>query len=1786
MRSIVLALGLLIALAMPALAETPRPAPQPPTGFAHPQIAQDADRYETYLKSTWKPGSRKPAELRAAGEKALGLDPRAASRDFALAVAGDPANAESWLGLSRALLAIKADDKGSERYDLPVNGTAAAYRAYERAATPQAKARALDLVAQGLQRRSLWRPAIDALKASLALADDQAIRQQYEKLRLEHGFRMLDYRADSDAQTPRLCLVFSERLSREQSDFAKFVSIDGKDPENVVAEDKQLCIEGLAHGGRYQVKLRSGLPSDGGDKIEKPAELSVYLPDRKPFVRFTGKAYVLPSRGQQGIPVVTVNTTRVGIEVYRVGDRSLVPFLQGTELQRQLSSYDVEQLKDKTGARAYAGELETTTRLNEEVTTAFPVSEAMGTLKPGAYVMTARPADRKSENGNELATQWFVVSDMGLTALTGDDGVHVFVRSLASAEPLADASVKLVAKNNEVLGQVKSDARGYVRFDAGLAKGDGGSQPAILVAENGQGEYAFLDLTQNAFDLTDRGVKGRAAPGPLDGFVFAERGVYRPGESVHLTALVRDRTAKAAALPVTLVVTRPDGVEFKSVTLSDQGLGGRSYTLQLSGGAMTGTWRAKLHADPKSDAIAATAFLVEDFVPERLDMTLENGSNALKPDAPLNLTASGRFLYGPPAADLGLEGEITVKASTKDVAGFPGYKFGLADEKFTAVKKPLEGLPNTDAAGKAALAISLPAISKTARALEADIAIKLREPGGRTIERVLNVPVDLGLARVGIRSQFGQSGLQGDDIANLDVIYVDAGGKQVGAKQLRWELLRLDTSWQWYSRNGSWAYEAVTLTRKVANGTLDTLADAPARIASKVPYGRFRLEVSSVAPDGPASSFNFNAGWFAAEDKEDSPENLELALDKPSYGAGDTAKVRIASRVAGKALLAVIGNNGLIATSEVEVPKGGGEFPLTVEDKMSPGAYVTALMYRPMDEKAKRMPSRAIGVKWLAFDTSAKTLKVAIDAPEKIKSGSSLVVPVKIGGLKPGEDARLTVAAVDVGILNLTRYQAPAPENWFYQQRLMSVDIRDFYGRLIDGMHADRGRLRSGGDASDMAGALGMDGSPPVEATVSLYSGVLRVDADGNAKAEFTLPDFNGSVRLMAVAWSADKIGHASKDTIVRDPVALTVAAPRFLTLGDEARLDFSVHNVDGQAGDYKVAFDETIGEGAKPSSIAAKTVPLKAGERRSERVGLKPKTVGRASYDVSVTGPGGIDVKRRLTFDVKPPAGDVKRTTVSSLAAKGGKITLSQDLLQDLIASRSKVNVTVGPAALLDVAGVLAALDKYPYGCAEQTVSRALPLVYANTVATQLGLGVDKVIRERVQGAIDRVLEMQDSSGAFGVWGPYATDMWLTAYVTDFLTRAKEANYTVAHGAFQQALDRLANFVSFAQDSPNGGESRAYALYVLARNGRAPIGELRYWADAKLDKFTTPLAKAQLGAALSMVGDKERAERSFKAALVAFDASAKDTTRADFGSRLRDGAALVTLASESGVGKAEAPRLVNLVSRAYRAARYTSTQEQSWMLLAAHALGEEAKQTVLTFNGQTVSGSLLRAIPADQLKAGPVTITNEGDAAVDAVISVTGASLTPEPPASKGFRVERSYYTLDGKPVDLKAQANTVKQNERFVAVLNVEAKEAGGRVLLVDRLPAGFEIENPHLVEGGDTKSLSWLKSTTKPEHAEFRDDRFVAAFNFFGQNVSRGTPANHAAEEGEESEAGEAEAGETTPPAKGGLVTTASVAYIVRAVTPGTFVHPAVTVEDMYRPDRYARTKAGTLVVTAKE
>ncbi len=611
-----------LLLAVPALAQT-KPTPAAfSRSFVRPGLASDAIRLEATLKAEAGGPLAPAAQSRRKGEGLLEADkPAEALAPLAAAVAADPGDPANWRAYARAAEAAAGETEENDyqgRTRLRGQALAAAYRAYERARSAPDAAAALALLGANAADQEEWRPALDAYAASLALADDAATRATYEALRAEHGFRILNYTVDSDAAAPRLCFTFSEPVA-PKAEFAPFVAVSGSASAAVTGEGSQVCVDGLKHGTRYAVVLRPGLPSSVGETLLKAADYEIYVRDRAPQARFTGRNYVLPRTGQAGIPIVAVNAPKLDVEVLRIGDRGLLPTLRSEDFLGQLSGSTAKGIAAQKGVRVWKGSLDTAkAEINQESVTAFPVLQAVGKLEPGVYVMIARPSGTAApdeESYETQATQWFVVSDLGLTATKGRDGVHVVLRSLGTAKATEGAEIRLVARDNEVLATRKTDAQGHAAFEAGLSRGEGGTAPSLVVAQIGD-DYGFLDLDQGAFDLTDRGVKGRPEGGGLDAYLFTERGVYRSGETVQVAALLRDARGNAVPdLPLTLVVKRPDGVEYRRVSVADQGLGGRAYPLPLLSGAMHGTWRIAAYTDPKAPPVGEASFLLEDYVP-------------------------------------------------------------------------------------------------------------------------------------------------------------------------------------------------------------------------------------------------------------------------------------------------------------------------------------------------------------------------------------------------------------------------------------------------------------------------------------------------------------------------------------------------------------------------------------------------------------------------------------------------------------------------------------------------------------------------------------------------------------------------------------------------------------------------------------------------------------------------------------------------------------------------------------------------------------------------------------------------------------------------------------------------------------------------------------------------------------------------------------------------------------------------------------------------------------------
>ncbi len=1631
-----------------------------------------------------------------------------------------------------------------------------AYNAYRKSADPVERGTALFIIGRDYDRHDKFKEALAVFQAGLGLTQSTGVTTRVEQLKVLVSFRVIKVQVEAEADVARACLRFNEPVATKGDiSYGAYVRSTPDRDGIVTGRSDTICLEGLRHGETYQVQLLAGFPSATGDKTLADFKTNVVVPDRKPSISFAGTGYVLPREGSAGLPVTTINLDKVKVRIVKLNERNLVPGLDAEKLTMTFSDYDIDELANRSGSLVWQGEMAISGPRNKAVSTAIPLKDILKDKGPGVYLAAVSRGDLKEGEESEPATNWILVSNLGLTSYSGSDGMAVAVRSLADAKPVSGVTLRLFAHNNGELGNATTGADGIARFPAGLLHGKGGDEPFAVMAYGPEGDFNFLEVGRAAFDLSDRGVSGRDPPGPVDAYLYTDRGIYRPSESVHLMALVRDDKADALSnVPLTLRLLRPDGVVVDTRQV-DAGslagsLGAHYQRYALARDARMGTWSVELRVDPKSAPIATAQFRVEDFVPPTLKIEVSAGDAPIHLNEPYPVDVVSKYYYGAPGVGLSVEAHATISFDGNPFPTEPDFTFGLVKEKYEGDRKDLDA-PATDADGKSSLQLNLADLPDLTRPLQASIEVDVYEPSGRQISANLTRPIRERPMTIGLRSQAGDDAVPAGTPAKVDVIAVDEGGKRIGAKALRWELVRETWRYDWYSTGGVWRHRVQVRDEPIDSGTVDIADGGMATLEKTLPEGRYRWQVVDTA-GGAQSSVRFHVGWYVEAELPDVPDKLTATLDKTNYQAGETAKLFVKAPFAGEAELA-IASDKIVSMRSFTLPEGGTTLDFPVDASWgSGGVYALVTAYRPPvppvaggNGTSARGPGRAVGVAWIGVDPAPLALGVTLSGPDVVRPRAPATVPVKVAGLAAGEEAYVTLAAVDEAVLKLTDFENPAPANYFYGKRKLGVELRDLYGRLIDPHAGAIGVLRSGGDQFAKRSVAGLpDKSNQV---VALFSGIVKLDADGTANIKLDIPDFQGQLRLMAVAVAAHKVGAGSGQTIVRDPVVAQVALPRFLAPGDNARLAVTINNLEGPAGDYVLKMTAT-GAGGFATPVD-RSIHLDAGANFADGFVLAGTTVGNVAIHLDLAGPNNVKIARDFKIGVRPGQSYQLRRFVGQMQP-GQSVTLDDASADEFLPGTADAQLSVSPRPEWDVPGLLQALDRYAYGCLEQTTSRALPLLYVDEVASLWQTDPGFTPAKTLEGAIGRIAGLQKSDGSFGVWNDTdETRPWLDAYAADFLLRAKEHGNTVPDFAIKGVIGWLRDYVK-QEHKDDDLPALAYAHYVLAKAKADDLGALRYFNDTQMSRLPTQLAKAQLGAALAAYGDANRAAAAYAAALAPPAKREVGLRYVDYGSDLRDSAAALAFAASDPSNQPRLTAIIDRIAEIFAKANRTSTQEQAWLLLAAEAAAK------LTGNSMTVAVGDKPAETRDKaayfkraLGAGvpALTVANRGTAPVWRSVSITGVVKAELPAENNGYLVSHQVFRPDGAPADLAK----VRQTDLLVVVLKGTRKNAGpaARTLIVDLLPAGFEIQNAAASAGDGAGAYSWLKDLSSADYTEARDDRYIAAMDLPG-----GT------------------AGFT-------------LAYVVRAVTPGEFKYPALAVEDMYDPETYGRTAMAKLVVTPR-
>jgi uncharacterized protein YfaS (alpha-2-macroglobulin family) len=709
---------------------------------------------------------------------------------------------------------------------------------------------------------------------------------------------------------------------------------------------------------------------------------------------------------------------------------------------------------------------------------------------------------------------------------------------------------------------------------------------------------------------------------------------------------------------------------------------------------------------------------------------------------------------------------------------------------------------------------------------------------------------------------------------------------------------------------------------------------------------------------------------------------------------------------------------------------------------------------------------------------------------------------------------------VDEGILRLTGFASPDPVAHFLGRRRLGVDIRDDYGRLLAPAEGALALLRQGGDG----GLAGMGIQPP-QKLVSLFSGPVRVGADGTAVIALEIPDFAGELRLMAVAWEGNRIGAASRPMIVRDQAVVEAALPRFLAPGDTARLPVLMHNIELPAGEIVA---ELSTEGALAIEGPTRlTAQLATGERAAPATGLRALSGGEGLLRLRLSGPEGFNVTRESRITIRPARSLL--TEVQSAELPGGAEREVAPALDRFIPGTARAELSLGAVVRYDAAASLRAVEAFPLACLEQSASRAIAL----SAGLFTPAGGDHVAR--LQAAVLAILDRQRFDGAFGLWSANAeAELWLTPFAVEALLRARAAGATLPEAAVNDALRFLDDAVGdTGETTPEERAAQAYRLHALAMAGRVRLGAARRMMESAGD-MPTPLSLAQLGAVFARGGDRARAEQAFNAALSRLG---RRWWSFDYGTAQRDALAVATLLKESGLLVDRLAALMGVLPGQNFTPETTSTQEQGWAVLAAARLGQGMRPIEASLDGVALPSAPVVVAPL----TAPARLSNLGAATIWQMTATTGIPREALPAARQGLTIRRQFLALDGSALNL----DQLRAGDGFVLLLEARADaEERYQVLVQQGLPAGWEITGRF--GAGEVSGLPWLGQLTAVDSQPALDDRFAAAVTLEGENR------------------------------------VARIAVRLRAVTSGNFELPGAELREMYRPGLFARQAAARITI----
>ncbi|MFT3679020.1 MAG: MG2 domain-containing protein [Ferruginibacter sp.] len=1566
-------------------------------------------------------------------------------------------------------------------------------------------------------------------------------------------FKVLNVMAMNDAQQ-YASVQFSDPVAIGQ-DLTGLLSISNQSDVSYTINGSEVKV--FASGnldGNYTVNINSGIKNTWGDILELGFTSNVNFENKLPSVKIHGKGNILPNSGRLVLPFESVNLSAVDISIIKIYENNVPRFLQDNTLdgssslrrvakpivqktlrldddktldlhKRQRFSLDIDKfLKTEQGAiyhvtigfrpeyslyskvdtsqksgddeeeeyYSYSDENETGVDDDEEFWRRYD------TYYPYGYNWERRddPTSKSYYNKDRWATRNILASNIGLTAKRSNDNrLSVAVTNILTTDPMEEVELEVLDYQQTIINRSKSGANGFA--DIELKR-----KPYLLVAKKDK-ERGYLRLDDgNSLALSRFDVSGEEVKNGIKGFIFGERGVWRPGDTMFINCIIEDREGKLPKdHPVEFSLYTPQGQLYKHAVQSGAEDGFFLFKTNTDAGSPTGNWLAKVKC---GGAVFEKRIKVETVMPNRLKINVDFGKDPLLGTGGTTAgSLNAKWLFGAVAKNLKAKVDASLYAKQTSFAKFAGYVFDNPTSDYsTQTKTMYDG--TLDETGNASLNPDFETDEAAPGMLTANLLVKVFEPGGAFSIDNVSMPYSPYESYAGLKLPEGEKPfnyLLAGKTHTAELADVDAKGNPVGGtRQLEVQFYRIQWRWWWDDNGDNLSNFTQNSYNKLIKSDTVRVTNGKGQWQFKTSpneWGRYLLLVKDVSSGHMTGSAFYidDPAWQSrggGDEDQTAATMLSFSSNKEKYNVGDEAILNIPSSKGGRVLVSLESGSRVIKTFWKETDPGQTQVKFDIEQGMAPNIYATVSLLQPHAQTVNDLPIRMYGSIPILIEDKNTILKPVINIASSIRPEQQASFTVSE---QEGKEMTYCVAIVDEGLLDLTRFKTPDPHSAFYAREALGVKSFDMFDYVIGAWSGGLERILTiGGDA---------EGGPVKQKTanrfkpVVAYLGPFHLSKGDKQTKTFTLPSYIGSVRAMIVAAHKGSYGFTEKNVAVKKPLMLLATMPRVLGPGETIKLPVTVFAMENNIKNVNLSLQsnpylEVVGTNTQNISFT------QTGEQMAYfDVRVKPNTgIGKVKL---LASSGGEKANYEVELEIRNPNPPV--TSVSEMVLNAGQQwNIAASAIGSPATSTAVVEISSVPP--MNLQKRLDYLIQYPHGCIEQTTSAVFPQLVLNQL-TDLDDYKKAQVDKNVKSGILRLQNFQRPDGGFSYWpGMTESDPWGSNYAGHFLLEAQANGYFVSDYMLQQWKNfqrGRANSWTITSENYYGADlDQAYRLFTLAL-AKAP--ELGAMNRLKEFKYLSAEAKWRLAAAYKLGGQDNIALELISGLPTTFAPRTKPGFT--FGSDLRDQAMVLETLTLLG-RRTQAAQLLPTIAGKLSQDYWYSTQTTAYSLIAiAKYCGKNpsgskiiAKATIGGKPTDINSAAYIRQLPVNVQKgSSSINVRNNGNNILYVRLITQGQPLSGDSlkvnnnPAVLTMNV--SYASQDGKTLDI----SKLSQGSDFVAKVVITNTGKRGRydeMALSQIFPSGWEILNARMT-GGEGAFKSSVST-----YQDIRDDRVYTYFD----------------------------------------------------------------------------------------